>query len=189
MTVLSELLATQAAEIAGPKGKHIEGRTHHHWGTATTPIGFGGRQVSLSYPRVRARVKGAGREVTLPGIEMLREGDPMTARVAEQIALGVSTGGYERSLELVDESIETRGTSKSNASRALIDATTEKIIASFHANSTISVSSRFSSTALSSRDTRCSSRLAPRPTAPRRRSASGQGQPRTPRWRRHWCRI
>jgi putative transposase len=35
--------------------------------------------------------------------------------------------GYERSLEPVDESIETRGASKSNASRASIDATTEKL--------------------------------------------------------------
>lgn len=33
----------------------------------------------------------------------------MTERVAEQIALGVSTRGYERSLEPVDPSIETRG--------------------------------------------------------------------------------
>ncbi len=53
--------------------------------------------------------------------------DSMTDRVVEQIALGVSTRGYERSLEPVDESIETRGASKSNASRALIDATTEKL--------------------------------------------------------------
>ena len=44
----------------------------------------------------------------------------MSERVVEQIALGVSTRGYERSLEPVDESIETRGASKSNASRALI---------------------------------------------------------------------
>ncbi len=51
----------------------------------------------------------------------------MSERVVEQIALGVSTRGYERSLEPVDESIETRGASKSNASRALIDATTEKL--------------------------------------------------------------
>ena len=129
MTVLSELLATEAAQIAGPKGKHIEGRTHHHWGTATTPVGFGGRQVSLPYPRVRARGKGTRGEVTLPSIEMLREGDPMSARVAEQIALGVSTRGYERSLEPVDESMATRGTSKSNTSRALIDATTERLTA------------------------------------------------------------
>jgi transposase-like protein len=51
----------------------------------------------------------------------------MSERVAEQIALGVSTRGYERSLEPIDETIEARGTSKSNASRALIDATTEKL--------------------------------------------------------------
>ena len=51
----------------------------------------------------------------------------MSDRVVGQIALGVSTRGYERSLEPVDESIETRGASKSNASRALIDATTEKL--------------------------------------------------------------
>jgi transposase-like protein len=51
----------------------------------------------------------------------------MSDRVVEQIALGVSTRGYERSLEPVDESIKTRGASKSNASRALIDATTEKL--------------------------------------------------------------
>jgi hypothetical protein len=32
MVVLSELLATEAEQIAGPKGKHVQGRTHHHWG-------------------------------------------------------------------------------------------------------------------------------------------------------------
>jgi transposase-like protein len=127
MVVLSELLVTEAAQIAGPKGQHIEGRTHHHWGTSTTPVCFGGRNVSLPHPRVRARGKGGGREVALPSIERLRDGDPMSERVVEQIALGVSTRGYERSLEPVDESIETRGASKSNASRALIDATTERL--------------------------------------------------------------
>jgi putative transposase len=127
MVALSELLVTEAAMIAGPKGQHIEGRTHHHWGTATTPICFGGRNVSLPHPRVRARGRGRGAEVALPSVEALRDGDPMSDRVVEQIALGVSTRGYDRSLEPVDESIETRGTSKSNASRALIDATTEKL--------------------------------------------------------------
>ena len=28
MVVLSELLVAEAAQIAGPKGKHVEGRTH-----------------------------------------------------------------------------------------------------------------------------------------------------------------
>ncbi|HXX70231.1 MAG TPA: hypothetical protein VEK07_23830, partial [Polyangiaceae bacterium] len=52
----------------------------------TTPVGFGGRHVSLSYPRVRARGKGRGKEVTLPAVEDLREGDPMADRVTERYA-------------------------------------------------------------------------------------------------------
>src|SRR5450432_1888190 len=55
MVVLSELLVAEAAQIAGPKGKHVEGRTHHHWGAGTTPVSFGGRHVPLPHTRVRAR--------------------------------------------------------------------------------------------------------------------------------------
>ena len=127
MAVLSELLATEAAMIAGPKGKHVSERTHHHWGTTKTALCFGGRNVSIERPRVRARGKGAAKEVELPTIEALRDGDPLSARVAEQIVLGVSTRGYERSLEPVEDELDGRGASKSNASRALIDATTEKL--------------------------------------------------------------
>jgi transposase-like protein len=127
MVALQELLAFEAAQIAGPKGKHRPDRTYHHWGTSSTPICFGGRNVSVEYPRVRRRGKGG--EVTLPSIEALRESDPLSARVAEQIVLGVSTRGYERSLEPVTETIEARGTSKSNASRALVTHTAEKVAA------------------------------------------------------------
>ena len=129
MVALAELLAFEAAEIAGPKGKHLRGRTHHHWGTSSTPLCFGGRNVSVEYPRVRRRGKGGGGEVTLPSIDTLRESDPLSARVAEQIVLGVSTRGYERSLEPIIESIEAHGASKSNASRALIENTAEKLAA------------------------------------------------------------
>jgi putative transposase len=127
MAVLSELLATEAAMIAGPKGKHSPGRLHHHWGTTTTSLCFGGRNVSIERPRVRARGKGKDKEIELPTIEALRQGDPLSARVAEQIVLGVSTRGYERSLEPIEAELGGRGASKSNASRALIDATTEKL--------------------------------------------------------------
>lgn len=128
MVALQELLTFEAAQIAGPKGKHRADRTHHHWGTSSTPIGFGGRNVSIEYPRVRRRGKGSG-EVTLPSIEALRDSDPLSARVAEQIVLGVSTRGYERSLEPVLETIDARATSKSNASRALVTHTAEKVAA------------------------------------------------------------
>ncbi len=126
MVVLSELLATEAAMIAGPKGQHAPDRTHHHWGTARTPIAFGGRNAIIERPRVRVRGKGKG-EVELPTIEALRDGDPLSARVAEQVVLGVSTRGYERSLEAVDAELEVRGASKSNASRGLVDATRGKL--------------------------------------------------------------
>jgi putative transposase len=126
MAVLSELLAVEAATIAGPKGKHARERTHHHWGTTRTPLCFGGRNVSIERPRVRGRGKG-NQEVELPTIEALREGDPLAARVMEQILVGVSTRGYERSLEPIDPELDARGASKSNASRALVDSTTEKL--------------------------------------------------------------
>jgi putative transposase len=129
MTVLAELLATEAAAIAGPKGKHAAERTHHHWGTKRTPLTFGGRNVSIERPRVRARGRGVEKEVELPTIEALREGDPLSARVAEQIVVGVSTRGYERSLDPIEPELGGRGASKSNASRALIDATADKLAA------------------------------------------------------------
>ena len=121
-----ELLEGEAEMIAGPKGKHQEQRTHHHWGTASTPLPFGGRHVVVQRPRVRSKGKG-GKEVELPSVAAAREADPMPAHVAEQVVVGVSTRGYERSLEPVDESVETRGESKSNVSRALIESTTEKL--------------------------------------------------------------
>ena len=102
-----------------------EGQTHRP--SHSTPLCFGGRNVSITHPRVRERGKGKGREVTLPSIEELREGDPLSTRVAEQIVLGVSTRGYDRSLDPIDDSIRARGTSKSNASRVLVETTAEKL--------------------------------------------------------------
>jgi transposase-like protein len=121
---LQELFAQEAAAIAGPKGKHCAMRTHHHWGTAPTPLPFGGRNVVVPRPRVRR--KGGG-EVELPSVAAFREADPIPARVAEQVVLGVSTRGYERSLEPVDAMLDPRGAGKSSASRALIESTTEKL--------------------------------------------------------------
>jgi putative transposase len=124
LIALRELFAHEAAAIAGPKGKHSAARTHHHWGTARTPLPFGGRNVVVPRPRVRRK---GGAEVELPSVASFREGDPIPARVAEQVVLGVSTRGYARSLEPVDPELEPRGVAKSSASRALVDATQEKL--------------------------------------------------------------
>jgi putative transposase len=126
MLAFQALLQGEAETIAGPKGKHQGQRTHHHWGTASTQLPFGGRHVVVDRPRVRSRGKG-GKEVELPSVAAARQADPMPAHVAEQVVVGVSTRGYKRSLEPVDESLETRGESKSNVSRALIENTAEKL--------------------------------------------------------------
>ena len=48
-------------------------------------------------------------------------------RSPSRLVAGVSTRGCGRSLEPLDESLESRGESKSNASRALLEKTTEKL--------------------------------------------------------------
>lgn len=124
LAALNELLTLQAAEVAGPKGKHNAHRTSHHWGTTRTPLPFGGRNVVVQRPRVRGT---DGSEIILQAIEEFRRADPLPQRVAEQIAAGVSTRGYRRSLEPVPEQMGERGTSKSAASRSLIDSTSTKL--------------------------------------------------------------
>lgn len=124
MAALNELLARDAAAIAGPKGKHALDRAAHHWGTTRTPLPLGGRHLVVRRPRVR---KKGGGEMALPVLDAFRVGDPLPAHVMEQILLGVSTRGYAQSLEPVPDSLETRGTSKSAASRALIEKTAQKL--------------------------------------------------------------
>lgn len=126
MLAFRAMLDEEAEQIAGPKGKHMKGREMHHWGTTSTPLPFGGRQAIVERPRVRRKGKGGG-EVELPSIAMAKQTDPMPAHVAEQVIAGVSTRGYERSLEPVDESIRTRGESKSQVSRALVERTSEQL--------------------------------------------------------------
>ena len=120
---LDELLVSEAERVAGPKHAHDPNRQAHHWGTTMTPLPFGGRDIVVERPRVRRK---NGGEMALPLIDELRRRDPLPDRVVEQIVLGVSTRGYEQSLEPAGD-VRTRRTSKSAASRALIEKTKEKM--------------------------------------------------------------
>jgi transposase-like protein len=126
LEALAELFRSEAEQLAGPKGKHRADRTHHNWGGTRCELGFGGRLVTVERPRVRARVGG---EARLPSVEAFERQDPLPARVVEQILLGVSTRGYQRSLEAAPRGVSSRGTSKSAASRRLVKATREKLAA------------------------------------------------------------
>ena len=45
LAALDELFREEAAALAGPKGTHQPGRTHHHWGTTATGLTLGGRRL------------------------------------------------------------------------------------------------------------------------------------------------
>lgn len=124
MEALAEVLRGDAEELAGTKGKHREDRTHYHWGRTTGELVFGGRRVQVERPRVRST---AGGESPLPSFEAFRRADPLPERVVNQILLGVSTRGYESSLERPLERVRSRGSSKSAASRHLVSETRRKL--------------------------------------------------------------
>jgi transposase-like protein len=126
VSALDELMKDDAASLVGPKGKHRADRTHHYWGKTRTELTLGGRRISVKRPRVRSK---EGREASLPSIEGFKDRDLLSERVLNQILLGVSTRGYEASLEPRPR-VPSRGSSKSSASRSLVAKTRQRLTAS-----------------------------------------------------------
>jgi transposase-like protein len=124
LAALQVLLGADAEELAGPKGKHREERTHYRWGTTDGELSFGGRRIQVTRPRVRLK---SGGEAVLPHFEAFCVEDPLPGRVLNQILLGVSTRGYESSLDKPAATLKSRGTSKSAASRHLVTETSKKL--------------------------------------------------------------
>jgi len=124
LAALDELFREEAMVLAGPKGRHQAPRTHHHWGTTATALTFGGRRLHVRRPRVR-RITGG--EATLPSVAAFRDRDPLTARMMQQLLAGVSTRGYEGSLEARPLGWRTRSSSKSAVSRAVVRRTRERL--------------------------------------------------------------
>jgi putative transposase len=124
LQALNELMVEDAERIAGPKGKHRADRTHHHWGRTRGEVTFGGRRMGIERPRLRGK---DGKETALPILERFRDRDPLSERVVNQLLLGVSTRGYERSLEPRPSGVRTRGSAKSSASRAFVAKTRSRL--------------------------------------------------------------
>ena len=127
LKALDELMRDDAARIVGEKGKHRADRTHHYWGRTRSELTFGGRRISVEKPRVRSK---DGREEALPALEEFRDRDPLSERVLNQLLLGVSTRGYDASLEPRPSGVNARGSSKSSASRSFVTKTRQRLSAS-----------------------------------------------------------
>jgi putative transposase len=123
-----EVFESEVTALAGPKGKHHTEREMNRWGRVTAEFPLGGRRITLERPRVRRKVGGRSEEVVLESVRQFQANDPMPEHVLNQVLLGVSTRGYEGSLEKVPEVWDPHGTSKSAASRHLIARTSSKVI-------------------------------------------------------------
>jgi transposase-like protein len=84
---------------------------------------MGGQRVSVRKPRVRQN----GREVELPSWAAFADKDPLNERMVEQIAPGVSTRGYRRSIEELPTELDADSTSKNAVSRRLVSLTQQQL--------------------------------------------------------------
>lgn len=124
MSVLAAMLEEDRTRLCGPRYEHDRGRSATRAGSTEGELPFAGRRIRVRRPRVR---NGDGKEVALPTWKHFTDADPLTPRAVGQMVLGVSTRNYERSLEPLPASIESRGTSKSAVSRRFISATEQTL--------------------------------------------------------------
>jgi transposase-like protein len=127
---LKILLESEVEEMTGPKKKRIDERELYRWGQTGTEFPLGGRRVTISCPRVRRRgdasIGKGGREIQLPSVAHFQSEDAIPEKVLNQILLGVSTRGYDASLDAAPADLRKRGTSRAAASRQLIAITRKK---------------------------------------------------------------
>jgi transposase-like protein len=118
------MLEEDRQRLCGPFRRWQEERQAYRHGYDEGRLVLGGRTVRLRKPRVRSLT---GQELELPTWRQFATEDPLTRRVLEQIAVGVSTRGYGRSLEAVPDELEPGGISRSAVSRRLVVATQKRV--------------------------------------------------------------
>lgn len=114
LEVFTEMLEDDRATICGPKHRPIPDRRAYRHGHDEGCLVFGGRKIRVKKPRIRSI---EGQEIELETWRRMADEDPLRDRVVEQILLGVSQRGYERSLEPLPAGASSRGTRRSSVSR------------------------------------------------------------------------
>lgn len=123
LEVFSEMLEDDRAAICGPKHRPMPDRRAYRHGHDEGCLVFGGRKIRVRKPRIRSV---EGEEMELETWRRMADEDPLRDRVVEQILLGVSQRGYERSLEPLPVSASARGTRRSSVSRQFQARTTQQ---------------------------------------------------------------
>src|SRR5579863_1652769 len=124
LQAFAAMLEAERTQLCGPRYRHDGARTATRAGSTRGELALGGRRIGVRRPRVADR---NGKEVPLETWAELASSDPLDMRAFEQMAIGVATRKYARSLDTMPEDIETRGVSKSAVSRRFVAVTAEKL--------------------------------------------------------------
>jgi len=118
------IVEEERTRLCGERYARVPERTATRAGTAPGELVLGGRRVALRRPRVRTL---DGQEVALESWQHFADEDPLDERAMEQMAVGVATRKYERSLEKPGKAVKTRGASKSAVSRRFVNGTHKRL--------------------------------------------------------------
>ncbi len=123
LQVLGAILDAEVTALAGPKGRHDPQRSAVRHGSDDGLVTLGGRQVSVTRPRVRTADGSA--EVALPTYELVGSTEVLGRMAMERMLAKVSTRRYGAALEPVGSAVtaRSRGTSRSAVSRRFVAAT------------------------------------------------------------------
>jgi putative transposase len=128
LEVMQALMDADVTTLAGPKGRHDQGRTAVRHGRERGSVTLGGRRVAVSRPRVRA-ADGSG-ELPIASYELFTSTEILGKMALEKMLAGLSTRRYPVGLEPVGRQVAetSSATSKSAVSRRFV-AMTETALA------------------------------------------------------------
>ena len=126
LEIFQALLEQDQALLCGSRHQPQADRQAYRHGTTEGRLVFGGRKVRLSRPRVRSV---DGHEVELATWKEFSDEDPLNDRAFEQMLVGVSTRGYARSLEPLNEGRESVAVGRSSVSRRFVARTQGQVTA------------------------------------------------------------
>ena len=128
LQVMQALMDADVTALAGPKGRHDQGRTAVRHGRERGSVTLGGRRVAVTRPRVRA-ADGSG-ELPVPSYELFTSTEILGKMALEKMLAGLSTRRYPVGLEPVGQQVSetSSATSKSAVSRRFV-AMTETALA------------------------------------------------------------
>ena len=122
--VFRAMMEQDREQLCGPKHRPNPARRAVRGGSAPSEVVLGGRRIAL--PRLRARSTD-GEELHLPSFTYASAHDPLDAYTLEQIAVGVATRKYRRTLDPLPADVSERAISKSAVSRRFVALTSHRL--------------------------------------------------------------